>query len=72
MSLAFFEILAAIGLHISEIESLTGWALIILFVAMLPANFNAAIKHIDYQKGTLDGSGIDYLWFRVPLQVVFI
>jgi uncharacterized membrane protein len=67
-----FETAAAIGLHISQIGQLTGWALIIFFLVMLPANINAAIKHIDYQKGTLDGSGINYLWFRVPLQVVFI
>ena len=67
-----FEITTAIGLHISQIEQLTGWALIIFFVVMLPANINAAITHVDYQKGTTDGSGINYLWFRVPLQVVFI
>jgi uncharacterized membrane protein len=67
-----FEIAAAIGLQISPIRQLTGWSLIILFVVMLPANINAAIKHLDYQKGTLDGNGINYLWFRVPLQLVFI
>lgn len=67
-----FEITAAIGLHISQIAQLTGWALIIFFLIMLPANINAAIKHIDYQKGTLDGSGVNYLWFRVPLQIFFI
>lgn len=67
-----FEITAAIGLHISQTEQLTGWALLIFFVVMLPANINAAIKHVDYQKGTLDGKGINYLWFRVPLQIVFI
>jgi hypothetical protein len=49
-----------------------GMALIIFFVVMLPANINAAVKHIDYQKGTTDGSGVNYLWFRVPLQVFFI
>jgi hypothetical protein len=26
----------------------------------------------DYQKGTRDGSGTNYLWFRIPLQIVFI
>jgi len=67
-----FEIVAAIGLHILQFRHLTGWALIVFFVVLLPANITAAIKHVDYQKGTLDGSGVNYLWFRVPLQVAFI
>ena len=67
-----FEIGAAIGLLISQIRELTGWALIIFFILMLPANINAAMKKVDFQKGTFDGSGINYLWFRVPLQLVFV
>ena len=66
------EILAAIGLLIPAYQTLTGWSLIIFFIAILPVNINAAIKHIDYQKGTFDGSGANYLWFRVPLQILFI
>jgi uncharacterized membrane protein len=41
-------------------------------VLILPANIQAAIKRIDYQKGTTDGPGVNYLWFRVPLQILFI
>jgi uncharacterized membrane protein len=67
-----FEVAAAVCLHISQVRILTSWALIIFFIVMLPANINAAIKKIDYQKGTRDGSGVGYLWFRIPLQVVFI
>lgn len=66
------EIAAAIGLLIPSLRVLTGWILIIFFVLLLPANIHAAIKHIDYQKGTLDGNGLTYLWFRVPLQILFI
>lgn len=66
------EILAAIGLLIPSISILTGWLLIIFFILLLPANINAAQRHIDYQKGTTDGSGLNYLWFRVPLQIFFI
>jgi len=51
---------------------LPGWWLIVFFVLMLPANINAAVKKIDYEKGTYTGSGPLYLWFRVPLQVLFI
>ena len=67
-----FEIIAAIGLQITGVRSMTGWLLIIFFVLMLPANINAARKHIDYQKGNYEGMGLKYLWFRVPLQIVFI
>ena len=66
------EIFAAIGLHIQSIRVLTAWLLILFFVFLLPANINAAIKHVDYQKGTFGGSGPNYLWFRVPLQILFI
>jgi len=66
------EILAAIGLHIPKLRVLTSWLLILFFVLLLPANINAALKHVDYQKGTFEGSGANYLWFRVPLQVLFI
>ena len=66
------EIAAAIGLLIPSISSLTGWLLILFFVLILPANIHASMKQVDYQKGTADGNGPKYLWFRIPLQVLFI
>ena len=66
------EILAAVGLLIPNLRVLTGWLLIAFFIMLLPANIHAALKHVDYQKGTFEGSGPDYLWFRVPLQLLFI
>jgi uncharacterized membrane protein len=66
------EVIAAIGLLIPAFRVSTAWLLILFFVALLPANIYAAIKHIDYQKATFDGSGLSYLWFRIPLQVLFI
>ncbi len=66
------EIAAAIGLFIPGLRVLTGWMLIVFFILILPANIYAAIKHIDYQKGTFDGNGLVYLWFRIPLQILFI
>ena len=66
------EILAAIGLQIRNLRVLTAWLLIVFFILLLPANIHAAIKHIDYQKGNFEGSGTGYLWFRVPLQILFI
>ena len=66
------EIAAAIGLFIPSLRIVTAWFLIAFFILILPANIHAAIKQIDYQKGTFDGNGLIYLWFRVPLQLLFI
>ena len=66
------EIVAAIGLLIPTFKVLTAWLLIIFFILLIPANINAAVRHIDYQRGTFEGSGVTYLWFRVPLQILFI
>lgn len=67
-----FEILVAIGLLIPRFKSLSGWALIVFLLLMLPANVYASMHHVNYQKGTFDGNGLLYLWFRIPLQIVFI
>ena len=66
------EILAAIGLQVPKVRVLTAWLLIVFFILVLPANIYAALNHIDYQKGTYEGKGTPYLWFRVPLQILFI
>jgi uncharacterized membrane protein len=66
------EIVAAIGLQIPNFKNLTGILLIIFFILVLPANIYAAVKHIDYQTGKDDGNRINYLWFRIPLQILFI
>lgn len=66
------EFCAAVGLLIANIRILTAWLLILFFILLLPANIYAAIRHVDYQKGTFEGSGVNYLWFRVPLQILFI
>ena len=68
----FIEIAAAIGLFIPNFRVVTAWLLIAFFLLILPANIYAATKHIDYQKGTFDGNGLTYLWFRIPLQILFI
>jgi uncharacterized membrane protein len=67
-----FEILLAIGLLIPKLKVISGWTLIIFLLFMLPANIYASIYNIDYQKGTFNGNGLSYLWFRIPLQFLFI
>lgn len=66
------EILAAIGLFIPHLRVITAWLLIVFFILILPANIYAAMNQIDYQNGTFDGKGLSYLWFRIPLQIIFI
>lgn len=66
------EIVAAVGLLIPRFRIITAWLLIVFFFMILPANVYAAMNHVDYQKGTFDGTGPAYLWFRVPLQILFI
>ena len=66
------EILLAIGLLIPKYSVWSAYLLIGFFVLMLPANIYASIHKINYQTGTFDGPGLAYLWFRIPLQIVFI
>ncbi len=66
------EILFAIGLLTPKIKMQTGWTLILFFIGILPANIKASMENINYQTGELDGNGLDYLWFRIPLQLLFI
>ncbi|GHO64578.1 hypothetical protein KSC_034700 [Ktedonobacter sp. SOSP1-52] len=61
------EILGAIGLLIPFTRTAAGICLAILFVAVLPANINAALNAIS-----LSGQPVMPLWLRVPMQVLFI
>ena len=66
------EIAAAIGLLFSSSRHIAGWYIILFFILLLPANIFAAVKKVDYEKATYTGNGLSYLWFRVPLQALFI
>lgn len=66
------EVAAAIGLLIPGFRVLTAWLLIVFFILIIPSNIKTAIEHIDMYKGTYDGDGLSYLWFRIPLQLLFI
>ena len=67
-----FEILLAISLLIPKLRFISGWVLIIFFLLLLPTNIYASIHKVNYQNGTFDGNGLLYLWFRIPLQILFI
>ncbi len=66
------EILFAIGLLIPASQKIIAWSLIAFFILLLPMNILAAIKQVNIQTGELNGPGLSYLWFRIPLQVLFI
>jgi uncharacterized membrane protein len=66
------EIAAAIGLLVASTIKITGILLIVFFVMILPANIYAAVKKVDLEKADHSGNGINYLWFRVPEQILFI
>ncbi|MHA4810156.1 DoxX family protein [Flavitalea flava] len=66
------EGLAAVGLLIPAVRHLTGWVLLAFFIFVLPVNIYAASSRVNYQNASFTGPGPSYLWFRVPLQVLFI
>src|SRR6267378_2935767 len=61
------EIAGAIGLVIPATRPAAGIALILFFIAVLPANIQAARAGI-----TLRGRPATPLWLRIPMQVLFI
>jgi uncharacterized membrane protein len=67
-----FEIAAAIFFLIPKYRVVVSWLLIVFFILILPSNIIAALNYFDYQTATYTASGPDYLWFRIPLQILFI
>lgn len=66
------EVVLGVCLLVPGCGTYAGWILIIVFILILPANIKASIDKLDFQKGTFEGNGISYLWFRIPLQLLFI
>lgn len=66
------ELAATVGLLLPNFKIITAWLLILFFILILPANIYAALQKVDYQKATYNGAGPSYLWFRIPLQILFI
>ncbi len=66
------EVVAGVGLMIPALRPATAVCLLVFFVLIFPGNVISARKHLDYQRGTLTGPGPAYLWFRAPLQLLFL
>lgn len=63
------ELLGAVGVWVPRLMRLTGFCLIILLLALLPANIYSALNRIDF--GGHDAGPI-YLLVRVPFQLFVI
>jgi uncharacterized membrane protein len=61
------EIAGAIGLLIPRFRRMAAICLVLLLLAMFPANVNAALNGIP-----LRGRAPTSLWLRVPMQLLFI
>jgi uncharacterized membrane protein len=66
------EILLGLALLFAAFRVTAGYILIVLFVLMLPANIQAAVKQVNFEKANYEGAGLDYLWFRIPMQFFLI
>jgi uncharacterized membrane protein len=62
-----FEIAGAIGVLVPRTRRIAGICLVLLLVAMFPANVDAALNGI-----TLGGNEPASLWLRTPMQVLYI
>ena len=62
------EVLGGVGMLLSRVRRLAGWGLIILLVAVFPANLHVAL---DGRMPGFDFSPLT-LWLRLPFQPVFI
>jgi uncharacterized membrane protein len=61
------ELAAAAGLALPAVASLAGAGLVLLLIAMFPANIKAAVEHLP-----LRGKPAMPLLVRLPLQILFI
>jgi uncharacterized membrane protein len=61
------EFLGAVGLLASRFAALAGACLMLLLVAMFPANIKAAREHL-----MIGGRPATRLWLRLPMQILFI
>src|SRR5207253_10909315 len=64
---SFCEIAGAVGLILPPTRRAAGFALIVFFIAVFPANVRAARSGV-----TLLGKPATALWLRTPMQFLFI
>jgi uncharacterized membrane protein len=63
------EIAGGVGLVVPGVQRAAAIGLVLLYVAVFPANVNMAVHHIDQLGVRLPAAA---LWARLPFQLVFI
>src|SRR5689334_2984472 len=64
-----FEILGGLGLWVPRFRKAAAWGLILLFVAVFPANVNMAVNGLPFGDHPPDPV---LAWARLPFQAVFV
>lgn len=62
----FFEVLGGAGLLIPKVRRASGIGLVLLYLAVFPANIYSAMNHIPAEVPPV------LLWVRLPFQLLFI
>ncbi len=63
------ELAGGIGLQIPKLRRAAAWGLVLLYIAVFPANVNMAIHRIQPEGMVLSDLA---LWGRLPFQLLFI
>lgn len=66
------EIAFAVALVVAKNKPLVAKLLILFLVAVFPANVYAALNNVNIEGADYSGPGASYLFFRAPLQLLFI
>jgi uncharacterized membrane protein len=72
LATGFLELGFIIGLLLPSTWKATGKALIVYLILAIPTHVYSSIHHINFRTADETGHGMDFLWFRIPLQLFFI
>ena len=64
-----FEILGGVGVLVPRVRALAGWGLVLLYLAVFPANIYMAVEPVAVN-GVVPERWL--VWARLPLQPVFM
>ena len=64
-----FEILGGLGLLFKRTRKFAAWGLIVLLIAVFPANITMAFKNVQFDSFTIPQWA---LWLRLPFQFLFV
>ncbi|AFZ31445.1 membrane protein-like protein [Gloeocapsa sp. PCC 7428] len=65
----FLEVLAAVGLFIPGVSRFAAWLLVVLYIAVFPANLYQAVNNIEVAALPHDPP---LIWLRFPFQVFLV